>query len=210
MSVAVTDDERDVITELMNVGVGHAARALSQLVGDEVLLSVPEVQTVPAVEAQQKLGGDYEGPVAAVAQRFSGFVAGTALLIFPGERSLELVRVVLGPEVSAYEVSELEQETLAEIGNIILNNCLATMANMLHREISTELPEPLSGSSKDLLPQVLERDGDTPPALVLLVQIDFTLKARDLKGYLAFFVDMHATDAFHEALQSYLAELEAG
>ena len=36
--------ELDALTEIFNHGVGQAARSLSQLAGDEVLLSVPKVQ----------------------------------------------------------------------------------------------------------------------------------------------------------------------
>jgi chemotaxis protein CheC len=68
-----------------------------------------------------------------VHQVFEGDITGRALLIFPEARSLELVRAVIGGSLSIEEIIELEQEALAETGNIILNGCLATMANQLHR-----------------------------------------------------------------------------
>ena len=62
-------------------------------------------------------------------QVFEGEITGRALLIFPDTKSLELVRAVIGGELPLEEIIELEQEALAEIGNIILNGCLATIAN---------------------------------------------------------------------------------
>ena len=42
--IAVDDLQQDVINEWLNLGMGHAAASLSQMVGDEVLLSVPTVK----------------------------------------------------------------------------------------------------------------------------------------------------------------------
>ena len=68
----------------------------------------------------------------AVRQAFSGDISGRALLIFPEKNSLELVRAVAGEGLSLEDILELEHEALAEIGNMILNACMATMANLLH------------------------------------------------------------------------------
>ncbi len=39
--------QEDAISELLNIGMGTAASALSQMVGEEVMLSVPSVTIVP-------------------------------------------------------------------------------------------------------------------------------------------------------------------
>ena len=51
-------DEHDLIVELMNLGVGRAAHALSQLVNDEVLLSVPRLEFISVPEAQEAFRKD--------------------------------------------------------------------------------------------------------------------------------------------------------
>ncbi|MGR9682046.1 chemotaxis protein CheC, partial [Escherichia coli] len=37
----LNESERDALTEIFNVGAGRAAQSLSEIVGDEVRLSVP-------------------------------------------------------------------------------------------------------------------------------------------------------------------------
>ena len=64
-------------------------------------------------------------------QVFEGDITGRALLIFPETKSLELVRAITGGDLPLEDIIELEQEALAETGNILLNSCLATIANML-------------------------------------------------------------------------------
>jgi hypothetical protein len=73
----------------------------------------------------------HSSKLVAVQQSFEGPFSGRALLIFPEAQSLELVRSIVGEEHSLEDVIDLEQEALAETGNIILNACLATIANVL-------------------------------------------------------------------------------
>lgn len=203
MSQLFSTDEQETVVELMNIGVGRAASALSRLVQDEVLLSVPKVDFVDMQTAQSTFNQLLPTALAGVTQAFDGFINGKAALIFPEERSLELVRIVVGNEMSATEISELEQDTLAELGNILLNSCLATLANILHREIHTALPEAYSGDCNEMLKLLCDSDD----SMVMLVQIDFSLRQRALQGYLAFIIDLRSAQGFHQALSEYLEKL---
>ncbi|MGO1247603.1 MAG: hypothetical protein ACTH2P_09835 [Oceanisphaera sp.] len=127
--------------------------------------------------------------------------------MFPEERSLELVRAILGEDMSVGEISELEQETLAELGNILLNNCLATLANLLHQQVQTEIPQVFNIDTPNLLSQLTVDDEQDDASIIMLVQIKFSLRERDLEGYLAFVIDVRSADIFIAALQQYLAEL---
>lgn len=217
MSIILSADEQDVVTELMNMGVGRAAGAFSRLVNDEVLLSVPSVSFVGLSEAQRVFDQSIPDVLAGVRQSFDGFIAGSAALLFPEDRSLELVRVIIGEDLPAEEISELEQETLAEIGNIILNSCLATIANVLHSEIHTSLPETYAGDKQDFLGFLcarplnnLEIDLASPEnaaSMLLLVQIDFSLKRQAIQGFLAFAIDLLSAESFRERIASYLDSL---
>lgn len=212
MTLTFTEVEQDAVTELMNMGVGRAAGAFSKLVQDEVLLSVPSVRFMAVEEANKAFSEAIPAVLAGVMQSFDGFITGTAALLFPEERSLELVRAVLGEDMPAEDISELEQETLAEIGNILLNNCLATLANVLHRDIHSSLPETYSGGRDHVLgalcpfipPGQAERE---PPSVLMLVQIDFSLKTRAIQGYLAFVIDLHSAESFRAAIRDYLSEM---
>lgn len=199
----LNQDQQDTIVELMNIGVGRAASALSRLVHDEVILSVPKVDFVDIQTAEERFTDLLPTALAGVTQAFDGFISGKAALIFPEERSLELVRIVVGHELSASEISELEQDTLAELGNILLNSCLATLANILHREIHTSLPEAYSGSCQKMLSLLCEQED----SMIMLVQVDFSLLQRELQGYLAFIIDLQTASGFHDALNEYLEKL---
>jgi chemotaxis protein CheC len=185
--VALSEIEHDALTELVNIGVSKAAAALRLMVGEEVLLSVPSIDVVDHKTAVTLIGEREGDELVAVRQDFSGAFSGRALLIFPQANSLELVRAVVGDEMSPEDVVAIEQEALAETGNVILNGCLATMANMLHRSLRMSLPEVLHGDGASLF-EFEERPADD--GLVLFLYINFAMQNRDIRGYIAMLMDL--------------------
>ena len=142
----LSEIEQDALAEIANMGVSRAATSLRQMVGEQVLLSVPAVKYRQPRTPQPGLCERGSAPsLVAVQQSFEGPFSGRALLIFPQAQSLELVRSIVGDEHSLEDVIDLEQEALAETGNIILNACLATIANVLRRTMRMSLPSSSSG-----------------------------------------------------------------
>src|ERR1700760_1639448 len=92
--------ELDALTELVNIGVSRAAGSLREMVGEEVLLSVPRIELVGRARAIQILCESEARKLVAVHQTFEGDITGRALLIFPETKSLELVRAITGGGLS--------------------------------------------------------------------------------------------------------------
>jgi chemotaxis protein CheC len=196
-SVDLTELELDALTELVNLGVSRAAASLARMVREEVTLTVPRVALLTRQEAIRILGERESKNLVAVHQLFEGDITGRALLIFPEVRSLELVRSVVATELSLEEIIELEQEALAETGNVILNACLATMANALNTSLKISLPEVLRGESARFF------NLEPPPvggSTVLFVYISFAVRRRDIDGYIAMMMDMPSLAALQVLL----------
>lgn len=179
--------ERDALTEIVNIGVSRAASNLRKMIGEQVLLSVPSIDVVSQTRAARLISERETDDLVAVRQDFSGAFAGRALLIFPEEKSLELVRAVTHDELSAQEVLEMEHEALTETGNVILNSCLATMANMLRRSLTMTIPEVVRGDGATLF-EVFE--GAASDGLVLFLYIDFNVRQREIRGYIAMLMSL--------------------
>ncbi len=197
--VELTELELDAITELVNLGVSRAATNLARMVHEEVILTVPKVALMSRPEAIRTLGERESRSLVAVHQVFEGEITGRALLIFPEERSLELVRAVVGSDLSLEEIIELEQEALAETGNIILNSCLATIANSLESNLKISLPEVLRGESSKFFSL------EPPPVsntTVMFIYINFAMKQRDINGYIAMMMDMPSLAAMQTLLSA--------
>jgi len=193
--------EVDALTELVNLGISHAALSLAKMVREEVALSVPKVTLVGREEAIKILGERESKNLVAVHQVFEGDITGRVLLIFPEARSLELVRAVIGRDLSIEEIIELEQEALAETGNVILNGCLATMANLLQRNLKISLPEVIRGDSAEFFNlQPPPEAGDT----VMFIYINFAVRMRNVDGYIAMLMDLPSLAAMKVLLGEFI------
>ena len=128
--------QKDALGELLNIGMGRASASLSEMVGEEVELSVPKVDTLSRDEAIIRINSLVGNKVTAIKESFKGAFWGDALLLFPENHSLELVRALIKDDTLPAEmISEMEQEALTEVGNIILNACLGSLANIFQENL---------------------------------------------------------------------------
>ncbi len=199
--IALTDLERDALTEVVNIGVSRAASSLRKMIGEEVILSVPDIEIMDPQDAARLIGERETDELVAIQQQFEGAFSGRALLIFPKETSLDLVRAIMGEDVPPDEIAEMEQEALAETGNVILNGCLATMANMLNRSLDVSLPEVLRGDGARLF--VFEKE-QSANGLVLFLYINFSVRNRDIRGYIAMLMDLPSLTALQALIAGFI------
>jgi chemotaxis protein CheC len=184
----LSEFERDALGEISNIAMARAANSLRQMVEHEVLLSVPSVEIVSPETATQIVRKPDNPNLIAVRQDFSGAFSGRALLIFPETNSLELVRAVVGREFPLEDIVNLEDEALAETGNIILNSWVATIANLLKRALKMSLPIVVRGESQSLF------TNETQNNLVLFLHIRFEISKKEIRGYVALLMDIPSID----------------
>jgi chemotaxis protein CheC len=198
--VALSELELDALTELVNLGVSNAAVSLRDMVLEEVALSVPKVQIVTREDAITHLSEREARRLVGVHQDFEGDISGRALVIFPETKSIELVRAVVGSSLSLQEIFELEQEALAETGNVLLNGCLSTIANHLGKSLKISLPEVIYGEAHEFFDAPARSTNDR----VLFIHISFAVRHRDLQGYIAMFLDMPSLATLKELLAAFI------
>lgn len=198
----LTDLQQAAITEMLNIAIGRAAAALNELVDEEVSLSVPEVIFTTHAEAARLIDQRAGSVACAVMQEFKGPFSGNAMLIFPEAKSLALVRLMIGEEVPLETMTELEQEALTEVGNIVLNASLGTLANLLDLEIDSSLPVYLNGTGATILRDASGRYDEDDRTL--LVEVDFDLRHSNISGYVLLMLDVVSAQRFTELIDLYV------
>jgi chemotaxis protein CheC len=193
----LTDLERDALGELSNVAMARAATSLGQMIQLEVRLSVPTVEILTPQAAIAIVSKPGNPNLVAVRQDFTGAFSGRALLIFPEANSLELVRVVVGRQLALEDIVDLEDEALAETGNIILNSWVAVLANLLKRSLKMSLPVVIRRDQSHIFDTVGPRE-----SLILFLHIKFDISKREIHGYVALMMDIPSI----EQLRSLIAE----
>jgi len=194
--------ELDALTEVFNVGAGQAADALSQLAGATVRLNVPRVEMLSKQHLGDALCQQGAERICAVRQEFMGVLNTEAVLMFPVQQSLQLVQMMVGGNVPLEQLGEMEQEALAEIGNILLNSVVSGVADVLNIQFEGSLPLVEIGPVGD----VLGGEADLGE-LVLSLQIDFAIESLEIHGYLVFLLDVDSVSSLNAAIRAFLERL---
>lgn len=202
--MTITVAQLDALTEIFNIGAGRAASSLSDIVGDEVLLSVPRVEFYRAHEVNAKVLSLSSARLGSVKQKFRGPFNLTASLLFTEERALEIVQEMLGSQVQKEDLVEYEQEAMCEVGNIILNACLSAMADMLGISFESTLPE-YSSAEPDVVIERLVADADNP--LMLVLHINMLIEKRRSQGTLIFWLSSSSLQELMLHLEQFVSRI---
>ena len=197
----LTDLERDALGELSNIAMARAASSLRQMAGHEVQLSVPSVDIVSKEIATQIIAKPNSPKLVAIRQDFDGAFSGRALLIFPEASSLELVRAVVGRQLPLEDIGNLEDEALAETGNILLNSWVATIANLLKRGLKMSLPTVVRGNSAQMF------KSDENQNLVLFLHIRFEISKKEIRGYVALLMDIPSVEELRILISDFISNV---
>jgi len=187
-------DEADAIAELFNIGMGESAAALSGMVGEEVVLSVPSLRVQHRTAIIGAIAPADARRMCAVQEAFSGPFSGEAMLLFPEPGGMALVRRLIPGDAATPGADE--QDALTEIGNIILNGCLASFSNLIDGEVAGSVPGYRAGTAE----QVIGHAEDP----VLSVTIHVNLAAGDASGQVMFLLDIASRAGFRRAVRRLL------
>jgi chemotaxis protein CheC len=202
--MALTDIQLDALTEIFNIGAGRAASSLSEIVGGEVLLSVPRVEFYRSNDINAQMLSLSSARLGSVQQKFTGPFNMAASLLFTEERALEIVQEMLGSQVQREDLVEYEQEAMCEVGNIILNACLSAMADMLNIAFVSTLPE-YSSDVPDVVIGRIISDNDNP--LMLILRMNMIIEKRGSQGTLIFWLSSSSLGELIVQVDQFLARI---
>jgi chemotaxis protein CheC len=196
---ALNEEHLDGLREVANIGAGHAAAALSQLVGSTVMISVPRIRVAPLRELPPVVDV-YEEPVAAVLMHMMGDLSGRTLLVFPRDAALRLAEIMLmRPMASSSWLGELEQSAINEAGNILSSAYMNALSAFMGMILLPSPPRFAVDNSRDVLATAqLKTDVDE---CVLCVETEFSMRgsATTLHG---FFLLLPSPESLNKILQA--------
>ena len=197
---SLTELETDYLSEIFNIGVGNAASSLSQMVKQEIKLSVPELSFLSSTELIELLGS--KNLLSSVSQKMDGPFSAQSMLLFPDADSLEIVRKLLGEHLSDEGIAELQNEAMSEIGNIVLNACIGSLSQSFDMTFQIDLPEFNRATPDDILKSKhLDRE-----SLILFIRIELTLSESKITGYLAFLLGFESFSILHDQIKAKLSQ----
>jgi len=205
----LTQTQQEALTELINIGYGRAAAALSELTGRRINLDVPKVAVHPIDEISRALHSVLAGEVASVHQVFSGPVSGNALLLLDHKAAILLNALLLDRPVNVRSLQAAEREALTEVGNIVLNACLGVFGNLLHVHVTFSVPRLDLESVDGVLRSISV--GSQELQYALMVHTHFSVRESTVRGYLVIILGITSFERLLDELNNWeRGQLAAG
>jgi chemotaxis protein CheC len=192
--MSLTSLQLDILQELINIGVGRAAGMLNQMVSTHIQLQVPVLLVLTPPELEKLYASRPDTVFSAVQLSFTGEFAGVSALIFPPESASKLVSVMLGREGAPENDEQLRTGTLQEVGNIVLNGVMGSIANILK--------EPLRYSSPGFVEAGIARIVGEVSGMILMARTQFSMRDHLIEGEVLILFSLSSFDSLLAAIDS--------
>lgn len=177
----------DTIREISNIGMGNAATALSQMVGDTVSITVPEAVLIDITEVPSLYGGE-DTEVAASYVQVVGEVRGHLLIAFPINDAHMLIELMMpGKNLNLLSdpKDEMAYSAVQEIGNILSSSYLRSLAEMTQLNILPTVPAVAVDFAGSIVGYVVTNLQDITEKLVV-VKTNFEVGGKSIVGHCIF------------------------
>jgi chemotaxis protein CheC len=192
--------ELDALSELINIGFGRAASALSTLVGRRIMLEAPQVNVYPMMELVKTLENLGGKEITNVHQIFRGKISGDAMLLMDSDSASILIDLMAGGSGEVHPMTAADREALIETGNILLNAFIGSFGNLLRVHITFTVPRLKVESITHMLSALSQDTQEIEYALV--VKINFRLAQGNVSGYMVIVMGIQSLEVLVEAMRT--------
>ncbi len=205
-----SEEELEILQEVMNIAFGQATSDLAELIDIYVVLSVPKIKLIRAENLSdyiRKTIKDHK-KTSIVTQNYLGKFKGNALLVFPFRAGRELI-TMLDPEfkepVSSNQLNVLENDTLIEIGNILIGACIGKLSELLEDHTAYSPPRVIhhNSSESSLFENIIKPDHSA-----ITMNTVFSFESREINGYLFLINDPDSIQWLKRALHTFMEQYE--
>ena len=149
--ITPTEDQLDTLREVVNIGIGKAASIFNGMLDSHVELEVPSIIMFDPENPGKDLADVNHNDLSSVQLDFHGPFSGSSALVFPSESVEELVTALTDEEPGSEDFAEAVSGTLYEVGNILINAVMGSIANLLSAQIDFSPPNYKEGKFTDLI-----------------------------------------------------------
>lgn len=202
----LSEEKRDALRELVNMGMGTAGAALAKALNAFVELASPglDVTDRRSVAKQLDAGAWRNSEIEAVRQPFFGAFTGESLMLFDTPGHTEMSGMLgYGPDSGPVE----HQEALLDVANVVIGACVNGIAESLNEVVSFAPPTRL-GTRADVR-AFLSREA-VAWHQGLIVNVDFKLEASSFLSRVLVFLPESSMLRIDQALSRLLDGLAAG
>lgn len=161
------------LAKIINRGTGRAVQGFYEVIGERQPYWLEK--SAVSIDSLQLSASHY----GVVAQEFDGPFSAKVLLLFTAQSVQRVLRKVLGEEMDAQGLSDVESEVMREMGNIMVNGCLSAIADQLHILLESTVTHYHQFENSDIVALI---ENDEQVSNVLVTQVNLMVSGVTLEG----------------------------
>jgi chemotaxis protein CheC len=207
--VRPTEKQIEALKEIINIGVGRSAGVLNTMPNSHITLNVPYIKLLNPKSLRGEMAKYHEGIVATVQMGFGGSLVGNACLAFPKISASKLVASLTGDDFESSGTDSIQNGTLNEVGNIVLNGVIGSISNMLQLSLNYKIPIYMEGNIESIIDSIegnvdkaIDSGGDQSDLAILLARTRFSIEVLATEGNIILFFEVGSFEALISAIDS--------
>lgn len=199
----LSQDQKDVLQEISNIGMGLAGEQLAIILNKFVTLSIPRIKATPPDELAKTVESliDQQQELLCVRQSFFSHWRGEAFALF-GQEGCHKLAAIMG-YTDALDKNN-ETELLLDVANALIGACLNGIASQLGVELDFSPP---ALYAQNIYPVDLFLDKKFTWSNALIVEVNFGVDDLAFKSYMLFILSEESLDNLRRDLDRFLENL---
>jgi len=179
----------DAVKEIVNIGAGNAATALSQMINKKIIITVPKVNFL-ALDKVPDIFGNPETLVSAIYLELLGDATGVVLFVSNKKDTNNLVDLLLGKKLGTTKIlNDIGTSALKETGTILTGAYLNSIAKFLNMKLLMSSPsfvEDMAGAIIDNILIETSKQAD----YFFVIDTDLEIADEKIRTYFFFVPDV--------------------
>ena len=192
----LSEQVKNALTELGNIGAGNATTSLSVLLSSRLTMTAPIVKLYDFNELENALGGP-ETSVVGVLSRLNGPINAMILFVLGLDDAKNLASVMLGTELEWH--GDMGISAIGEISNILIGSYVASLGNLSGMELRYSQPQICIDMAGAILSVPCIEYGMISDK-ALLINSGFKAGNQEINGYIMLISEMHSFDQLLQKL----------
>ena len=192
----LSEQVKNALTELGNIGAGNATTSLSVLLSSRLTMTAPIVKLYDFNELENALGGP-ETSVVGVLSRLNGPINAMILFVLGLDDAKNLASVMLGTELEWH--GDMGISAIGEIANILIGSYVASLGNLSGMELRYSQPQICIDMAGAILSVPCIEYGMISDK-ALLINSGFKAGNKEINGYIMLISEMHSFDQLLQKL----------
>ena len=192
----LSEQVKNALTKLGNIGAGNATTSLSVLLSSRLTMTAPIVKLYDFNELENALGGP-ETSVVGVLSRLNGPINAMILFVLGLDDAKNLASVMLGTELEWH--GDMGISAIGEIANILIGSYVASLGNLSGMELRYSQPQICIDMAGAILSVPCIEYGMISDK-ALLINSGFKTGNQEINGYIMLISEMHSFDQLLQKL----------